>query len=80
MSSYEEHKNKTAKNREESTKILQERGIDFLSRNNGAHLIVQNNGIVVDFWPGTGKYIVRESNIEGRGVFNLIKWLASRAN
>lgn len=60
-------------NRESSAKILADRSIAFESKNMGAHLIVSHEGKVVDFWPGTGKYIPRGFGKAGRGVFNLLK-------
>lgn len=63
-----------ANNRESSPRILAERGISFESKNEGAHLIVTIGGMVVDFWPGTGKFITRGPKSKtGRGVFNLLK-------
>lgn len=63
---------KRASNREKSTKRLEECGVQFESKNNGAHLIVQGSGCLIDFWPGTGKYRIRGGR-EGRGVFNLLQ-------
>jgi hypothetical protein len=63
-----------ANNRESSPRILAERGVSFESKNEGAHLIVTIGGMVVDFWPGTGKFITRGAKPKtGRGVFNLLK-------
>ena len=53
--------------------MLQELGVSFERKNMGAHLIVSHDGKVVDFWPGTGKYIPRGFGQPGRGVFNLLK-------
>jgi len=64
-----------ADNREKSAVILAERGIQFETKNMGAHLIVSHDGKVADFWPGTGKYIPRGGGRPGRGVFNLLKRL-----
>lgn len=70
------HKAKTAHNRENSPQILQERGVSFESKSNGAHLIVWRGGVTVDFWPGTGLWIARtKGNRRGRGVFNLVRFL-----
>lgn len=65
---------KRQKNRESSPKILELNGIEFESKNAGAHLIVEHAGIIADFWPGTGKFTVRAGKT-GRGVFNLVKLL-----
>lgn len=62
-----------ADNREGSAAMLQDLGVAFERKNMGAHLIVSHDGKVVDFWPGTGKYIPRGFGRPGRGVFNLLK-------
>jgi hypothetical protein len=64
-----------ASNRQSSAEVLSEHGIQFEPKNMGAHLIVSHDGKVVDFWPGTGKYIPRDGGKPGRGVFNLLKLL-----
>lgn len=63
---------KRANNRDGSKKILEGAGINFESKNFGAHLIVEN---IIDFWPGTGKFIDRRNKFKGRGVRNLLKQL-----
>lgn len=68
----DESKQRRAGNRENSAHILTENGISFESKNANAHLIVYGHSITVDFWPGTGKFIVRGGKT-GRGVFNLLK-------
>lgn len=68
-----ESQKKRKRNRENSTEILKSRGVEFSSHNKGAHLIVTSRYGLVDFWPGTGKFIVRKSGEKGRGVFNLLK-------
>ncbi len=65
---------KRGNNREQSAQILKNAGISFESKNFGAHLIVTHNGKTVDFWPGTGKFIVR-GGTTGRGVYNLLRLL-----
>lgn len=67
-----ESQKRRADNRENSAKILADNGVSFESKNMGAHLIVTGESITVDFWPGTGKWIVRGGKT-GRGVFNLLK-------
>lgn len=62
---------KRARNRQASPEMLTAKGIHFVSKNNGAHLIVEGCKDLIDFWPGTGKWIVRGGR-EGRGVQNLI--------
>lgn len=70
-----ESQQRRANNRDSSAKLLEERGISFVSRNSGAHLIVEHGGVTVDFWPGTGKFTQRGVTKSGRGVFNLLKLL-----
>ena len=71
-----ESKELRSRNRDCSAYILAEKGYAFESKNEAAHLIVRHNGLTVDFWPGTGKYIPRTPKAKhGRGVFNLIKLL-----
>lgn len=71
-------KEESAKRREEnknnSASILTASGVSFESKNDGVHLIVKHNSTVVDFWPSTGKWIVRKGK-SGRGVFQLLKHL-----
>ena len=71
----EESRKKRAKNMKQSTEILVKNKINFTSYNNGVHLFVSHNGFEVDFWPTTGKFIFRNSDSKGRGVFKLIKQL-----
>lgn len=71
----EEKKKKKESNLEQSTKILESKGIRFESKNFGVHLIVTHNNKIADFWPSTGKWSVRGSGSYRRGVFKLIKEL-----
>lgn len=67
-------KKRRQKNRESSSMLLREQGIEFEEKNAGAHLIVKGRDCLIDFWPGTGKFITRNGK-KGRGVFNLIKFV-----
>jgi hypothetical protein len=62
-----------ANNRDSSAQILTSKGVIFTSNNGGAHLIIRYGSGHIDFWPGTGKWIVRGSDVKGRGVFELLK-------
>ncbi len=53
-----------AKRRETGQQALIDAGVPFLTRNNGAHLIVNDEW---DFWPGTGRWSHRSPPSEGRG-------------
>lgn len=67
-------KERRASNREKSKKLLIDARVSFTSHNLGAHLVlgshVHGN---IDFWPGTGKFYVRDTRESGRGVFKVIK-------
>lgn len=61
------------KNRNDSAQMLTDAGIAFEIKNGGAHLIVSGKRGIIDFWPGTGKYIARGAiACRGRGVRNVI--------
>ena len=59
-------------NQEWSTQKLIDEGISFESKNWGNHLVVDSNQGKIDFWPSTGKFIVRQSGRHGRGIKNLL--------
>ena len=70
-----ERREKRAKNRDASTKIIKK----WVKDNNGllyeyttAHFRINER---FDFWPGTGKYLDRTTGEYKRGVFELIKEL-----
>ena len=71
----EESKERRARNRQNSAALLTGEGFAFESKNRDAHLIVEG---LVDFWPGTGLWIVRGETAQHRGVRSLIKWLKRR--
>lgn len=68
----EAKKEKRAQNTQSSTELLTEKGVQFVSKNGGAHLVVTGKDCVIDFWPSTGRFIARNGK-HGRGVFNLLK-------
>jgi len=70
----EHSQEKRAMNRENSTDILVKHNIGFVSKNNGAHLIVEGNDCLIDYWPGTGRWKTRNGE-KGFGVRNLLKHL-----
>lgn len=73
----EASKDKREQNTEKSTQLLVDRGVNFDSNNYGRHLVVKDSGLIIDFWPSTGKWTVRGSGKYRRGVFNLLKILKS---
>lgn len=64
---------KRRENQENSTRILDEKGVEFESKNRGVHLVVTGKDGLIDFWPSTGKFLCRNKSCQGRGVLNLIK-------
>ena len=74
---------KRASNREWSANRLTELGVEFESKNNGAHLVVKmdickeglsHSARLIDFWPGTGLWKTR-SGLQGRGINGLLQVL-----
>ena len=65
-----------ADNRETSAAHLRVCGVQFEARNDGAHLIItRQRKAVIDFWPGTGKWIERNGK-KGHGIKSLCALLA----
>lgn len=62
-----------ANNTVASTSLIHKAGMEFESKNGGAHLIISARGETIDFWPSTGLWIVRSTKQRKRGVFNLIR-------
>lgn len=69
---------KRAKNRDDSLRILREARAVFEVKNGGAHVIVTAADQMIDFWPGTGLWIVRGKEKRRRGVASLLAFVASR--
>lgn len=69
----EESKRRRMTHREWATKALDALGIDFESKNKGAHLIVRCAGKTIDYWPGTGKWIYRATKAGKRGIRSLMR-------
>ncbi|MDW6094020.1 hypothetical protein SBX64_15890 [Vibrio rhizosphaerae] len=69
----EDSKVKKRENQKSSATMLDSNGIKYESKNGGNHLIVHGLSIVADFWPSTGKFIIRGDKRHFRGVRLLIK-------
>lgn len=69
----EASRKKKLSNQDWSTQKLVDEGIAFESKNWGNHLIVETQNGKVDFWPSTGKFIVRDTGKHGRGIRQLLK-------
>lgn len=74
----QESQERRGRHREQSPKVLEAAGVSFVSKNFGIHLIVKADKGYIDFWPGTGKWIARNDQKKGRGVFNLIKYMKNQ--
>lgn len=69
----EASRQRRASNRDNSAALLRANGVQFDSKNGGAHLIVHGGaGRVFDFWPGTGLWIERGKKQRYRGVHSLL--------
>lgn len=68
----DQKKERKRNNLEYSTNLLKEKGVVFESKNGGIHLIVVGKDGMIDFWPSTGKFIIRDGRT-GRGVRQLLK-------
>lgn len=66
----EDSKQRRAINRERTAEMLREHGIEFVSKNGGAHLIVDGKWSI---WPGTGKWKHHNLPQAGRGVRGLLR-------
>ena len=74
-----EQQEKRRQNRIQSAKMLREAGIDFESNNAGAHLVIRSGKEIINFWPGTGLWVVQWTLKQRRGVHNLINYLKGDA-
>ena len=70
-----------ARNRESSIAHLQKVGVPFELRNGNSHVLIRIPGLNIDFWPSTGlwRHLSHSKTVDGRGVFNLIKYMEERA-
>lgn len=53
-------------------------GIPYESKNNGLHIIISRSGVVIDFYPSTGKWIDRDKG-KGYGTNSLREHYIYRA-
>lgn len=57
-----------ARNRKNGASMLERAGVPFVSKNEGAHLIVRDRW---DYWPGTGLWSDRRTQERRRGIHSL---------
>lgn len=77
---YSNNKKTKAYNRDRAQVILKECGIYFTIYNDGSHLLVEGWDELIDFWPGTGKWIARNCNIQGTDINELLSLFVSSSN
>ena len=76
----EASKGTRARNRANGEDKLRRASVSFFSLNEGAHIVVTvDTGGIVDYWPGTGLWIVRNSKNRYRGVDSLLRYCALKA-
>lgn len=68
----EEREKRKASNYLNGIKILEDYKVSYEQQKNRLHLVVEEQ---IDYWPSTGKYIIRKTKKKGRGIFNLLKEL-----
>ena len=64
---------KRASNRLNLARSLVSAGVCYTSHNDGAHLVVEHNCLIVDFWPGTGRWKNRKSGEYGFSIKSIFK-------
>lgn len=68
-----------ASRREADTEFLRRNKIAFESKNGGAHLIVTAGKAVADFWPGTGRWQIR-NGVAGTRVLPMLRAMEREAS
>lgn len=66
---------KRIKNKEHSTKTIQRLNVPYELKNDGLHIIITLPKLTIDFWPSTGKWIVRNKPIQSRGIRKLMQFI-----
>jgi hypothetical protein len=57
------------------TEALKKYGIEFLSLNDGQRLVIESKSGTIDFWPANGRWRVRKTKVDGRGLIRLITYV-----
>ena len=55
--------------------ILKNCGYEFDIKNEGEHYIYRKNGIVMNFWPSSGKFRSNDGKISGVGIDKFLRLL-----
>jgi len=77
---HEDRKAKRKDNTAKSSRIIRRvmenyADLTMVPKNNGVHLILSRGEKTIDFWPSTGKFLVRGELRYRRGVFKVLKEL-----
>jgi hypothetical protein len=74
----EASKAQRASNRLNGAEYLKGLNIPYTEHNNGAHLIIEDDGLPwIDYWPGTGTWAVRNGR-KGQGISQLIAYIKGK--
>lgn len=68
-------KEKRVQNTIYSTSLLDSKGVNYVTHNGGAHLMISEAGAIIDYWPSTGLWICRGNPYKHRGVQSLLRYL-----
>lgn len=74
----EHRRDERTASRKANTAALAAEGVEFVSKNHGAHLIIKSSEGVVDFWPSSGRWQLRSGlrpPVKGFGVDRLLSRL-----
>lgn len=61
--------------KDEAIRLFTLHKVNYTVHNNGAHFIVEGPNCYIDFWPGTGRWIPRNTSELNFGIVNLLKLL-----
>lgn len=50
-------------------------GVPFSIHNGGAHFVITHNGLTVDFWPGTERWICRTTTADAYTLKRMLQHL-----
>lgn len=65
------------RNQANGIKTIASMGYEYELKNFNNHVVVKHKGVTVDYWPSTGKWIVRKKDKSGRGIKPLTNYLES---
>lgn len=72
-------RDKRRSNLANSTKLLEQSGIEFKVHNSGIHLVLTKGDQIIDYWPSTGLWWIRGTSNKRRGVHRLLAFMKQGA-